>query len=126
MSLILVMSGDGNMGKKAKKCQGKGTPNKKVKKLPNEILKDAGAWRGNIQNVDSDGRGSVPEEVVGKGEGIVGKKKAAKDLGKLDLNVMFGNEVDEAAPGPSQRNGSGNEEEDNIEGIGFLRVLMSF
>ena len=95
-----------------------------MKKLQNEILEDAGAWRGNIQNVDSDGRGSVPEEVVGKGEGIVGKK-AAKYLGKLDLNVMFGNKVDEAAPGPSQRNGSGNEE-DNIEGIGFFEGLDEF
>ncbi|KAJ6733764.1 hypothetical protein OIU74_005535 [Salix koriyanagi] len=88
--------------------------------------KDAGAWRGNIQNVDSDGRGSVPEEVMGKGEGIARKKKAAKDLGKLDLNVMFGNKVDEAAPGPSQRNGSGNEEEDNIDGIGFFEGLDEF
>ncbi|KAF9679040.1 hypothetical protein SADUNF_Sadunf07G0098700 [Salix dunnii] len=79
--------------RRQKNPKGKGTPNKKVKKLPNEILKDEGAWRGNIHNVDSDGRGSFPEEVVGKGEGIVGKKKAAKDLGKLDLNVMFGNET---------------------------------
>ncbi|KAB5548328.1 hypothetical protein DKX38_011734 [Salix brachista] len=88
---------DRNMGKKAKKMPG-------GKELPPK-------------------KGSVPEEVVGKGEGIVGKKKAAKDLGKLDLNVMFGNEVDEAPPGPSQRNGSGNEEEDNIEGIGFFEGL---
>ena len=33
---------------------------------------------------------------------------------------MFGNEVDEAAPGPSQRDGPGSEVEANIEGIGFL------
>jgi hypothetical protein len=39
---------------------------------------------------------------------------------------MFSNEVDEAAPGPSQRNGPGNEEEDNIEGIGFFEGLDEF
>jgi hypothetical protein len=115
-----------NMRKKAKNAKGKGTLDKKVKKLPNEGLKEAGAATGNIQNLDSDGRGSVPEEVVGKGEGSSGKKKTAKDLGKLDLNVMFSNEVDEAAPGPSQRNGPGNEEEDNIEGIGFFEGLDEF
>ncbi|XP_061950103.1 uncharacterized protein LOC133673371 [Populus nigra] len=115
-----------NMRKKAKNAKGKGTLDKKVKKLPNERLKEAGAGTGNIQNLDSDGRGSVPEEVVGKGEGSSAKKKAAKDLERLDLNVMFSNDVDEAAPGPSQRNGPGNEEEDNIEGIGFFEGLDEF
>ncbi|KAG6767491.1 hypothetical protein POTOM_028696 [Populus tomentosa] len=91
---------------------------------PSEEESDSGDERG-TGNIHSDGRGSVPEEVVGKGEGSSGKKKAAKDLGKLDLNVIFSNEVDEAAPGPSQRNGPGNEE-DNIEGIGFFEGLDEF
>ncbi|KAL3567618.1 hypothetical protein D5086_030269 [Populus alba] len=86
-------------------------------------------WGGleqkNIQNDDGDGGGSVPEEVVEKGKEL-GKGRQQKILGKLDLNVMFSNEVDEAAPGPSQRNGPGHGEEDNIEGIGFLRVFDEF
>ncbi|KAG6742600.1 hypothetical protein NC652_037757 [Populus alba x Populus x berolinensis] len=115
--------------KKAKNGKGKGTPNKHAKKSQNERLKKgvgAGAGTENIQNDDGDGGGSVPEEVVEKGEGSCGKRKAAKDLGKLDLNVMFSNEVDEAAPGPSQRNGPGHGEEDNIEGIGFFEGLDEF
>ncbi|CAK7355206.1 unnamed protein product [Dovyalis caffra] len=120
-----------NKRKKAKNAKGKGTPNKNVKKSQNERVKKgagagAAAGAGNIQKVDGGGGGSVPEEVVEKGEGSSGKKKAAKDLGKLDLNVMFSNEVDEAAPGSSQKNGPGHGEEDNIEGIGFFEGLDEF
>ncbi|KAJ6683545.1 hypothetical protein OIU85_007252 [Salix viminalis] len=116
-----------NKKKKAKHAKGKGTLNKHPKKSQNERLKKgvgAGAGTENIQNEDGDGGGSVP--VAEKGEGSSGKRKAAKDLGKLDLNVMFSNEVDEAAPGPSQRNGPGHGEEDNIEGIGFFEGLDEF
>ncbi|CBI34004.3 unnamed protein product, partial [Vitis vinifera] len=49
-------------------------------------------------------------------------KKGVKELGKLDLNVEFSNEVEEAAVGISEGNG----EEDNIEGISFFEGLDEF
>ncbi|XP_021668286.2 uncharacterized protein LOC110656047 isoform X3 [Hevea brasiliensis] len=105
--------------KKAKNAKGKATPSKNVKKSQNERAKKV-----NVQNVD--GGSHVQGEVVGKREGTSGKKKGAKDLGKLDLNVMFSNEVEEAVPGVSEGNGAGNGEEDNIEGIGFFEGLDEF
>lgn len=48
--------------------------------------------------------------------------RGAKELGKLDLNVEFSNEVEEHAPGMSEGNGHGgpgHREEDNIEGMFF-------
>ena len=49
-------------------------------------------------------------------------EKGVKELGKLDLNVEFSNEVEETAVGVSEGNG----EEDNIEGISFFEGLDEF
>ncbi|XP_023531119.1 uncharacterized protein LOC111793459 [Cucurbita pepo subsp. pepo] len=56
--------------------------------------------------------------------GVTGKKhkgKGPKELGKLDLNVEFSNEVEEPATGVSEGHGV-----DNIEGIGFFEGLDEF
>ncbi|CAL5183225.1 unnamed protein product [Lathyrus oleraceus] len=56
------------------------------------------------------------------------RRRGAANLGKLDLNVEFSNEVEEAAAGGAKErnvNGTGNPE-DNIEGIGFFEGLDEF
>ncbi|KAF3667881.1 putative clathrin assembly protein-like [Capsicum annuum] len=53
--------------------------------------------------------------------------RVAKDVGKLDLNVEFSNEVEEPlAPGMGQGNGAGTGEDGNIEGIEFFEGLDEF
>ncbi|CAN4107918.1 unnamed protein product [Withania somnifera] len=53
--------------------------------------------------------------------------RVAKDVGKLDLNVEFSNEVEESpAPGMGQGNGAGTGEDGNIEGIEFFEGLDEF
>ncbi|WCJ18856.1 Chaperone DnaJ-domain superfamily protein [Euphorbia peplus] len=105
--------------KRAKINKVKSTPVKTTKRSQNERLKKAimqnGAAGSNAQG-----------DVAGKGEGSSGKKRGPKELGRLDLNVMFSNEVDEAVPGVSGRDGAGDGEEDNIEGIGFFEGLDEF
>ncbi|KAF5731917.1 Chaperone DnaJ-domain superfamily protein putative isoform 1 [Tripterygium wilfordii] len=51
--------------------------------------------------------------------------KGAKELGKLDLNVEFSNEVEDPAPVVREGNVAGNGEEDNI-GSGFFEGLDEF
>ncbi|EEF39739.1 uncharacterized protein LOC8266865 [Ricinus communis] len=114
---------DNNRRKKVKSNKGKST-------TPSKNVKRAQSDRGKkviVQNGDGigGGGGNVQGEVR-KGEGSSGKKRGAKDLGKLDLNVMFSNEVEEAVPGVSEGNGAENGEEDNIEGISFFEGLDEF
>ena len=73
-----------------------------------------------------------------KGESSKGKKTVvvgsgmrrgagATELGKLDLNVEFSNEVEEPiAAGVSEGNWAGHRVEDNIKGIGFFEGLNEF
>ncbi|XP_058727112.1 uncharacterized protein LOC131598540 [Vicia villosa] len=92
---------------------------------------------GGGENVD-DGEAVDPASVPTKLINVEACKKAvlggsrrrgAANLGKLDLNVEFSNEVEEAAAaaGVKERyvNGTGNPE-DNIEGIGFFEGLDEF
>lgn len=100
--------------KKAKSAKGKSVLGKNMKRSISERSK-----KTIMQNGASN--------VQGEGEGTSGKKRGAKDLGKLDLNVMFSNEGEEAGPrvnNPTNRAGNG--EEDNIEGIGFFEGLDEF
>ncbi|XP_057737223.1 uncharacterized protein LOC130954493 [Arachis stenosperma] len=56
------------------------------------------------------------------------RRRGAGNLGKLDLNVEFSNDVEETANGVRDRanaGGTGNAE-DNIEGIGFFEGLDEF
>lgn len=62
-------------------------------------------------------------------KGAVGgsRRKGAGNLGKLDLNVEFSNEVEEPSRGERDREGSAaGHAEDNIEGIGFFEGLDEF
>nr|XP_016484710.1 PREDICTED: uncharacterized protein LOC107805228 [Nicotiana tabacum] len=53
--------------------------------------------------------------------------RVTKDVGKLDLNVEFSNEVEEPpAPGVGQGNGAETGEDGNIEGIEFFEGLDEF
>ncbi|KAG5114034.1 hypothetical protein JHK82_037303 [Glycine max] len=53
------------------------------------------------------------------------RRRSERNLGKLDLNVEFSNEVEEPMYGPGEGNVNGNAE-DNIEGIGFFEGLDEF
>ncbi|XVF01507.1 hypothetical protein REPUB_Repub04eG0094700 [Reevesia pubescens] len=128
--------------KKAKKAKGKGSvgrPKKqqseKVKKGSNEQANvDRG---GNLNGVSMVPEGVSTAESSRRGVANSGKKqmgRGAKDLGKLDLNVEFSNEVEEPlpgrvpgrVPGRSDGNHAGYGEEDNIEGNGFFEGLDEF
>ncbi|KAK7319483.1 hypothetical protein RJT34_04204 [Clitoria ternatea] len=70
--------------------------------------------------------GARPES--SKKAALVGsRRRGAGNLGKLDLNVEFSNEVEEPSRGVRDREGhaTGNPE-DNIEGIGFFEGLDEF
>ncbi|KAJ7946779.1 Chaperone dnaJ-domain containing protein [Quillaja saponaria] len=108
--------------KKAKNTKGKALANKNVRKPQTE---------GNVNLVNGENVGgsvvlAVRAESSQKAVSGSWRKRGATDLGKLDLNVEFSNEVEEPAPGTSQENGAGHGEEDNIEGIGFFEGLDEF
>ncbi|KAK7400366.1 hypothetical protein VNO78_11572 [Psophocarpus tetragonolobus] len=55
------------------------------------------------------------------------RRRGAGNLGKLDLNVEFSNEVEEPSRGARDREGNAaGHAEDNIEGIGFFEGLDEF
>lgn len=82
-------------------------------------------------DVDVDG-GVLPVPESTKKNTLAGsRRRSERNLGKLDLNVEFSNEVEEPVHGADERNGSGNgaangNAEDNIEGIGFFEGLDEF
>ncbi|GFS35102.1 chaperone DnaJ-domain superfamily protein [Actinidia rufa] len=122
--------------KKLKKMKGKRSAGKYVKKSRGEKVKKV----KRATRVNDVQGGPVMQEVMGapsvsnaetsrKAAANSAKKqtgKVPKERGKLDLNVEFSNEVEEAAPGVSERNKAGNGEEDGIEGIGFFEGLDEF
>lgn len=80
--------------------------------------------------VDATSAPAMVSNVEAGKKSVVGgsRRRGAGNLGKLDLNVEFSNEVEEAsASGVRQGNvnGTGNAE-DNIEGIGFFEGLDEF
>ncbi|CAL5379437.1 unnamed protein product [Camellia sinensis] len=120
--------------KKAKKMKQKGSASKSGKKRGRKPKNAQGAGGNDLQG------GSVTQEVTGapnvsnaetsrKVTAVSAKKqtrKVSKELGKLDLNVEFSNEVEEPAPGMTGGNKAGNGEEDGMEGIGFFEGLDEF
>ena len=125
--------------KKAKSVKAKGLVGKVGRKSQGEkIKKEDQRFSGQVEG----GSGESPQGLLAVEEGVEapgvskvdtstkvggnnGKKqpeKGVKELGKLDLNVEFSNEVEEAAVGISEGNG----EEDNIEGISFFEGLDEF
>ncbi|KAK7302571.1 hypothetical protein RJT34_13463 [Clitoria ternatea] len=89
---------------------------------------------GNGEAVEGGGASVVRPSAVrlepGK-KAVVGssRRRGERNLGKLDLNVEFSNEVEEPATGVNGGNGNGpgtGNAEDNIEGIGFFEGLDEF
>ncbi|KAA3490771.1 Chaperone dnaJ 49-like protein [Gossypium australe] len=121
--------------KKAKNVKGKGSVGKTAKKPQSERVKKAGNEAANVDGSGNlSGASTAPECVVtaeSSRRGVVnsGRKQMArgtKNLGKLDLNVEFSNEVEELAPRRNEGNHPGYGEEDNIEGNGFFEGLDEF
>ncbi|OMO63519.1 putative dnajc14 protein [Corchorus olitorius] len=121
--------------KKAKSAKGKGSVGRPAKKPPSERVRRGSNGLVNVgRGGNSSGASMVPEgvpiaEPSRRGVGNSGRKqmgRGAKDLGKLDLNVEFSNEVEEPAPGRSGENHAGYGEEDNIEGNAFFEGLDEF
>ncbi|KAA8536410.1 hypothetical protein F0562_028888 [Nyssa sinensis] len=118
--------------KKSKNMKGKGSAGKNVKKPQVEKGKNVKAGTCETLPLMQEGRG-VPNtsniETNKKSVANSSKKqtgKAAKELGKLDLNVEFSNEVEEPVPGVSEGNGAGHGEEDGSEGTEFFEGLDEF
>ncbi|XVF67277.1 hypothetical protein PTKIN_Ptkin10aG0107800 [Pterospermum kingtungense] len=121
--------------KKAKNAKGKGSGGRNAKKPPSERAKkgsndQVNADRGgNLSGVSVVPEGALTAESSRRGASNSGRKqmgRGAKDLGKLDLNVEFSNEVEEQVPRRSAGNNAGYDEEDNIEGNGFFEGLDEF
>ncbi|XWS63102.1 hypothetical protein CRYUN_Cryun06bG0067600 [Craigia yunnanensis] len=121
--------------KAAKNAKGKGSAARNAKKAQSERVKKGSNEQVSVgRSGNLNGVSIVPEgvptaqssrrEVANSGGKQIGR--GAKDLGKLDLNVEFSNEVEEPVPGRSEGNHAGYEEEDNIEGNGFFEGLDEF
>ncbi|XVF44847.1 hypothetical protein PTKIN_Ptkin02bG0156700 [Pterospermum kingtungense] len=121
--------------KKAKNTKGKGSAARNAKKVQNVTAKKGSndqvsvGESGNLNGVSMVPEG-VPTAESSRRHVVNGGRKhmrrGAKDLGKLDLNVEFSNEVEEPVPTRSEENHAGYEEEDNIEGNGFFEGLDEF
>ncbi|KAK6241284.1 DnaJ domain - like 10 [Theobroma cacao] len=121
--------------KKAKNAKGKGSVGKNAKKPQSERVKKGSneqvnvSHGGNLSGASMVRDGMPTAESSRRGVGSSGRKhmgRGAKDLGKLDLNVEFSNEVDEPAPGRNEGNHAGYGEEDNSEGNAFFEGLDEF
>ncbi|XP_054776229.1 uncharacterized protein LOC129284778 isoform X1 [Prosopis cineraria] len=89
----------------------------------------SGSGHANLENgVVGDGGSGVPNTVraeLSKKAANSSRRRGAGNLGKLDLNVEFSNEVEEPAPAVRDGNVAGNAEE-NIEGNAFFEGLDEF
>lgn len=116
--------------KKAKNIKRKSSNGKNTRKTQGDKVNHKGNQNvETVTNESSSMGGETNKDGVAAASASSKKKqtgKTAKDLGKLDLNVEFSNELEEPAPGMSEGNGTGNGEDDNIEGIGFFEGLDEF
>ncbi|XP_028785423.1 uncharacterized protein LOC114741341 isoform X2 [Neltuma alba] len=89
----------------------------------------SGSGHANLENgVIGDGGSGAPNTVraeLSKKAANSSRRRGAGNLGKLDLNVEFSNEVEEPAPAVRDGNVAGNAEE-NIEGNAFFEGLDEF
>ncbi|KAL6957379.1 hypothetical protein U1Q18_048376 [Sarracenia purpurea var. burkii] len=116
------MKRKGSMGKRVKKL--KGVKSKKVKRADGEDIQ-GGPVMQEVKGAPHVPNAETSRKVVANSaKKLTGK--VPKERGKLDLNVEFSNEVEEPAPGMSERIKTGNGEEDGIEGIGFFEGLDEF
>ncbi|KAL1176329.1 hypothetical protein V6Z11_A04G151200 [Gossypium hirsutum] len=121
--------------KKAKSAKGKGSAGRKAKKPQSERVNKGSNEQvsdnriGNLNGAPKSPEGKPTAESSRRGVANSGRKqmvRGAKNLGKLDLNVEFSNEVEESVPRRSEGNHAGYGEEDNIEGNGFFEGLDEF
>ncbi|XP_022763657.1 uncharacterized protein LOC111309077 [Durio zibethinus] len=119
--------------KKAKNAKGKGSVGRNAKKPQSERVNKGSNEQanagGNVSGVSVVQEGVLTAESSRRGVANSGRKqmgRGAKNLGKLDLNVEFSNEVEETVPRRSEGNHAGYGEEDNIEGNGFFEGLDEF
>ncbi|KAF8118450.1 hypothetical protein N665_0005s0208 [Sinapis alba] len=121
-------------------CQDELQANKKAnvgkgkEKLVRSNKKNGGEMAGKgIQNVESiSGGGNNPATSIASYATPVSRKRTgtgAKNLGRLDLNVEFSNEVEEPAVAGGRNEGNGlgsNREVDHMDGTGFFEDLDEF
>ncbi|KAG4153004.1 hypothetical protein ERO13_D04G156700v2 [Gossypium hirsutum] len=121
--------------KKAKSAKGKGSAGRKPKKPQSERVNKGSNEQvsdnhsGNLNGAPIAPEGKPTAESSRRGVANSGRKqmvRGAKNLGKLDLNVEFSNEVEEPVPRRSEGNHAGYGEEDNMEGNGFFEGLDEF
>lgn len=129
-----------NKKKRARSPKGKGTTSKKVKAPKvDKSKKVKGSKIGNSQPVCAaqEGEGfpnmEVPSMLVGdtsnKAASVITRNRpdgVTKNMGKLDLNVEFSNEVEEPAKGTSGGSTTEQGVEDNAEGTAFFDGLDEF
>ncbi|CAK9174092.1 unnamed protein product [Ilex paraguariensis] len=120
--------------RKGKNVKEKGTPGRKVKKPQADKGKNVKGGSGEnlrggfVMQEGVPGSNVVTAESSKKATVSSTRKppaKVAKDLGKLDLNLEFSNEIEEPALVMRGGHGAGNGEDDNI-GIGFFEGLDEF
>lgn len=111
--------------------------NRKNRKESGSVTKEAterprrgaagAAENGHEKNVGAVDAAGVKAESSKKAASGSSRRRGAGNLGKLDLNVEFSNDVEEPSRGVRDREGNatGNAE-DNIEGIGFFEGLEEF
>ncbi|XP_010461700.1 PREDICTED: uncharacterized protein LOC104742394 [Camelina sativa] len=86
----------------------------------------------NVESIRSAGAVGSSSGVMSKPVNYITRKRmgtGAKNLGRLDLNVEFSNEVEEPAVAGGRNEGNGvgsNREVDHMEGIGFFEGLDEF
>lgn len=120
------------VNKKANAGKGKETSVRSNKKHGVETVQ-------NVESISSASNHALSDAAVGSSSGVMSKPGSyitrkrmgtgAKNLGRLDLNVEFSNEVEEpgVAGGRNEGNGIGsNREVDHMEGIGFFEGLDEF
>ncbi|XP_039018462.1 uncharacterized protein LOC120149822 [Hibiscus syriacus] len=121
--------------KKVKNAKGKGSVGRNAKKPQSERVKKATNEKadvdrsGNLSGVSAVPDGVPTAESSKRGVVNSGRKqmgRGQKNLGKLDLNVKFSNEVEEPVPRRNEGNHAGYGEEDNIEENGFFEGLDEF
>ncbi|KAE8732868.1 Chaperone DnaJ-domain superfamily protein, putative isoform 1 [Hibiscus syriacus] len=121
--------------KKAKNAKGKGSVGPTAKKPLSERVKNATNEKADVDRSGNlSGVSAVPDGMPtaeSSKRGVVNSVRkqmgrGQKNLGKLDLNVEFSNEVEETVPRRNEGNHAGYGEEDNIEENGFFEGLDEF
>ncbi|XP_051144115.1 uncharacterized protein LOC127260424 [Andrographis paniculata] len=118
--------------KKATNFRGKGTsgaPTRSAKRAQIDKGKDVDVQNELASQDVLETPSNTAADVSNKGPAASARKqpaRAAKNFGKLDLNVECSNEAEEPALRVNEENGPSHGGDDNIEGIGFFEGLDEF